>query len=138
MKVKDIGLKEVHSAEPSSNLAEVAVLMKRHNVGVVPICEDGKLLGMITDRDIVLSCVAAAMQPEQCRAREFMTSNPVTVSSDNDLEKVAEMMGQEQVRRLPVVDGGRLVGIVSLGDVSIALEDDRFLAETLRRISEPA
>jgi CBS domain-containing protein len=137
MKVKDIGLKEVYSAEPSSNLAEVAVLMKRHNIGVVPICEDGNLLGMITDRDMVLSCVAADIQPDECRAREFMTSNPVTVSSDNDLEEAAKMMGQEQLRRLPVVDGGRLLGIVSLGDVSAALKDDGLLAETLRRISEP-
>lgn len=138
MKVKDIGLKEVYCAEPSSNLAEVAALMKRHNVGAVPICEGGSLLGMITDRDMVLSCMAADMQPDQCRAREFMTSSPVTVSSDNDLEEAAKMMGQEQLRRLPVVDAGRLVGIVSLGDVSAALKDDRLLAETLRKISEPA
>lgn len=138
MKVKDIGMKEVYCTEPASNLSEVAAMMKRHNVGAVPVCEDDKLLGMITDRDLVLSCMAADMEPQKCEAREFMTSSAVSVTPDTDLEDAAKIMGQEQLHRLPVVDGDKLVGIISLGDVVIALKDDKLVAETLRRISAPA
>jgi len=95
-------------------------------------------VGMITDRDIVVSCVAAGMDATSCKAREFMTSNPIAVTPETDPVEAAKMMAREQVRRLPVVKEGRLVGILSLGDIATALPgNDSLVAETLRRISTP-
>ncbi len=138
MKVREIGMKDIHCATPGMTLDEVAAMMKRHNVGVIPVCEDSRLLGMITDRDIVISCVAANMDPHACHAREFMTSHPVTVSPDTDVQEAARIMGREQIKRLPVMESDRLVGIVSLGDIAVALQgDEHTVAETLRKISMP-
>lgn len=138
MKVKDVGIKEVHCASPSATLNEIAAMMKRHNIGVMPVCKDSKLVGVITDRDLVISCMAADMNPKECKAREFMTSDPITISSDMDIEEAARIMGQEQVHRLPVVEGEKLVGMLSLGDISMALRgNDSLIAETLRKISTP-
>lgn len=138
MKVKDVGIKDVHCANPSMNFSEIASMMKRHNVGVIPVCEGKKLMGMLTDRDLVISCMAADMNPKECKAREFMTSNPITVAPDTNLEEAARIMGQEQIHRLPVIEAGNLVGMISLGDVSMALsDDDRLVADTLRKISTP-
>lgn len=138
MKVRDIGIKEVHRASPSMSLSEIASMMKRHNVGVIPVCQGNQLLGVLTDRDLVITCMAADMNPKECKAREVMTSNPVTVTPDTDLEEAARIMGPEQIHRLPVVDAGNLVGMISLGDISMALAgNDSLVAETLRRISTP-
>ncbi len=138
MKVKDVGMKEVHCADPSVSLGEVASMMKRHNVGAIPVCEGQKLLGMLTDRDLVISCMAAGMVPNECNAKEFMTSNPIVVTPDTDMEEAARTMGQEQVHRLPVVEAEHLVGMISLGDISMALSgNDSLVAQTLRRISTP-
>lgn len=138
MKVKDVGIKDVHCANPSMSFSEIASMMKRHNVGVIPVCEGKKLMGMLTDRDLVISCMAADMNPKECKAREFMTSNPITVAPDTNLEEAARIMGQEQIHRLPVIEAGNLVGMISLGDVSMALsDDDRLVADTLRKISTP-
>lgn len=139
MKVKEIGIKEVHCAKPSMTLSEIASTMKRYNIGVIPVCEGKKLLGMLTDRDLVVSCVAADMNPKQCKASEFMTSNSITVTPDTELEEAARIMGREQIHRLPVVEAGNLVGMISLGDISMALtSDDSLVAETLRKISKPS
>ncbi len=138
MKIRDIAIKDVHCATPGTTLDEVATMMKRHNVGVIPVCDDSRLLGIITDRDIVVSCVAANMDPHACRAREFMTSHPVIISPDADVQEAAHIMGREQVHRLPVVEGDRLVGIISLGDIAVALPgDEHTVAEALRKISMP-
>lgn len=138
MKVKDIGIKEVHYATPSMSLSEIASMMKRHNIGVLPVCEGKKLVGVLTDRDLVVSCMAADRNPKECKAREFMTSNPITVTPDTDLEEAARIMGREQIHRLAVVEAGRLVGMISLGDISLALSgSDSLVAETLRKISTP-
>ncbi len=138
MKVRDIGMKEVNCADPSMDLSEVATMMKRHNIGSVPVCEGGKLVGMLTDRDLVITCMASDMDPKECTAREYMTANPVTVTPDTDIEEAARIMGREQLRRLPVVENGKLVGMLSLGDIAVALEDDCLIAETLRKISHGA
>ncbi len=138
MKVRDIGIKEIYCVTPTMNLNEIATMMKRHGVGAMPVCDGDKLVGMITDRDIVVSCVAAGMNAAACQAKEFMTSNPVTVTPDSDLEEATRVMAREQVRRLPVVEEGCLVGMLSLGDIAMVLPgNDRLVAETLRKISTP-
>ncbi len=138
MKVRDVAIREVHWVSPGSNLVEAATMMKRHGVGSLPVCEDDKLVGMITDRDIVLSCVASGAVPGSCLVGETMTANPITASPDLNVEEAAALMGREQVRRLPVVEDGRLVGILSLGNIAMALPDyDEVVAGTLRKISSP-
>ncbi len=138
MKVRDVGIKDVHCANPSMSFSEIASMMKRHNVGVIPVCEGKKLMGILTDRDLVISCMPAEMNPKECKAREFMTSNPITVTPDMDMEEAARIMGQEQIHRLPVVEAGNLVGMISLGDISLALSgNDSLVAQTLRKISTP-
>ncbi len=138
MKVKEIAMKETYCASPTMNLTEIASMMKRHGVGAMPVCDAFKVVGMITDRDIVISCVAANMNASACQVKEFMTSNPVTISPDTDVEEAARIMSREQVRRLPVVEEDCLVGMLSLGDVSMALQaNDSLLAQTLRKISTP-
>ncbi len=120
------------------SLNEIASMMKRHGVGAMLVCDGDKLVGMITDRDIVISCVAAGMDAVACQAKEFMTSNPITVTPERDLEEAARVMAREQVRRLPVVEEGCLVGMLSLGDIAMALPgNDSLVAETLRKISTP-
>lgn len=123
MKVKDIIIKEVHWASPDSTINEAAAMMKRHGVGILPVCQNAKLVGMLTDRDIVVGCVVAGVDPKACHAREFMTSEPITVTPEENMQKVAEIMGKEQVRRLAIVDDERFVGMVSVGDVGIAVAD---------------
>lgn len=139
MKVKEIGIKQMHCAHPSESLSEIASMMTRHDVGIIPVCEGKKLLGIMTDRDIVVKCMASAyVNPKECTAREIMTSNLITVTPDTDLEEAARIMAREQIHRLPVVEAGNLVGMISLGDISMALADnDRLVAETLRKISMP-
>lgn len=137
MKVRDLGLKEVYSIASTASLNEVAALMKRHGIGIVPVCAGDHVVGMITDRDMVVGCVSAGMNPASCQVNEFMTSEPVAVAPDMDVEEAAEIMSREQIRRLPVIKEGKLVGIISLGDVAMALTDDSLVAETLRRISTP-
>ena len=138
MKVRDVGIKEVYCANPSISLGEISSMMRLHNVGVMPVSVGRQLLGILTDRDIVISCIGVGMNPKECTARDFMTSNPITVTSDTDIEEAVRIMGREQIRRLPVVDAGNLVGIISLGDISVALSrNDSLVAETLRKISKP-
>ncbi len=138
MKIRDVAMKEMHCAEPAMDLSEVATMMKRHNIGVVPVCEGKKLLGMLTDRDLVISCMAADMDPKECTAREYMTAKPVTVTPDTELEEAAKMMGREQLHRLAVIENGDLAGIISLGDIATILDDDSLIAGTLRKISSPS
>jgi CBS domain-containing protein len=138
MKVGDLVSRDVYCAKPGDSLSNIASVMKRHNVGAVPVCDGDLLVGIITDRDIVISCVAAGMNPKDCEVREFMTSSPVSITPDTEIEEAAEIMAQEQIRRLPVLEDCKLVGILSLGDVAAALpKNDALVAQILRRISHP-
>lgn len=138
MQLREILSKEVYSASPSSKLGEVAQLMLRHNIGAVPICDqDDKLLGIITDRDLAIECCTSSVDARNAEVREFMTNNPVTAHPDMDLKQACELMAREQVRRLPVVNNGRLVGIVSLGDLAVCMPHEQAVLDALARISIP-
>lgn len=138
MKIRDIAVKEVYCVGSGATLSEVAAMMRDHDVGVMPVCEGKRLLGLITDRDIVVTCAAMGNSATQCKARDFMTKSLKTISPDLDLEQAGRIMAENQVRRLPVVEGDQLVGMLSLGDVSLALKDkDKLVADILRRISSP-
>ncbi|MBI2853804.1 MAG: CBS domain-containing protein [Chloroflexi bacterium] len=139
MKVKDIATKEVYAVSPSTGLNDAAALMKRHGVGVLPVYDQDCVVGILTDRDIIVGCIAASTDPSTCHASHCMTTNPICIEADADLEQAAQMMAREQVRRLPVMENDKIVGIISLGDIAIALPgNDSLIANTLRAISSPS
>jgi len=117
MQVRDLMNSSVVSITPGESAALAARLLSRHNLGALPVCEaDGVLRGIVTDRDIVLRCVAAEEEPAQTPVREIMSRSCAVVAPDDDAREAARLMAVRQVRRLPVLEGGRVVGMVSLGD----------------------
>ena len=121
MQVEEIMSARAIRVGPEEPVAVAARMLSRYNVGSLPVCgEDGKLLGMITDRDIVLRCVAGERDPERTPVRHIMTGKVVSIQAQASLEDAAAKMAREQVRRLPVEDRGKLCGIVSVGDLARA------------------
>jgi CBS domain-containing protein len=124
------------TARPDLNAADAAGMMRSHDVGVIPIAEEGKLLGLVTDRDLVVRVLAERKDPTTVALRDVMTTSAVTVTPDMELADARDVMAQHQVRRLPVMKGEELVGIISLGDVAVASSSKRTVGETLDEISE--
>ncbi len=138
MRIAEIMTKDVQTVTPDTDLVTVAKHMKELDVGVIPVVEGQHLVGLITDRDIVIRAIASGKNVQQARVREYMSPNPTTVSADDDVQRAAEIMAREQIRRLPVVDGGKLLGIVSIGDVAVDARKDKLTGDALEQISEPA
>jgi len=137
MLVKDLMSPDVISIEPGSSAALAARLLSRHNVGVLPVCTgDGRLRGMVTDRDIVLRCVAPEEDPAQTPVRDIMTRGCATISPEDDCRTAARLMALRQVRRLPVVENGKLVGMLALSDMARSQRYDMEAAQALCEISE--
>jgi len=137
MLVQDLMNPNVITVEPGASATLAARLLSRYNVGALPVCgADKKLRGIVTDRDIVLRCVAAEDDPAQTPVRDIMSRAPATLSPTQDILSAAQTMAQHQVRRLPVVKGGKIVGIVSLGDVARSHRYDMEAALALSEISE--
>ena len=137
MQVKDLMEGSVVSVTPDETAAEAARLLARHNVGSLPVCgEDGGLRGVVTDRDIVLRCVAAEEDPAQTPVRDIMTRSCATVTPGDDCREATRLMALHQVRRLPVVEDGKLVGVISLSDLARSGRYDIEAAQALCEISE--
>lgn len=137
MEVRDLMNPSVVSIEPTSSAALAARLISRHNVGALPVCSgDRRLRGVVTDRDIVLRCVAAEEDPAQTMVRDIMTRNCATVSPGDDCREASRVMSVQQVRRLPVVEDGKVVGMISLGDLARSHRYDMEAAQALSEISE--
>lgn len=136
MKVSEVMTPEVHVATPASTLREAAALMADLDLGALPVGENDRLVGMLTDRDIVVRAIALGKGPDT-PVREAMTSEVKYCFDDEDCEHVARNLGEQQIRRLPVVNRDkRLVGILSLGDLA-TLHSSGTAAEALGGISEP-
>ncbi|KQL54751.1 inosine-5'-monophosphate dehydrogenase [Heyndrickxia shackletonii] len=133
--VRDIMTKEVETCSLLDTIHEVALKMKEENVGAIPIIDNERLVGMITDRDIVLRCVAER-QPFSSKVEEVMSTNLFTITPDTTTQEAARMMAQHQIRRLPVVEKSKLVGIVALGDFAVRDLTDHQAGEALSQISE--
>ena len=119
MHVKDLMSDQVISVSPEESVAVAARLMTRHNVGALPVRDrDGSLCGILTDRDVVTRCVALERPMQQTSVARVMTSRVATVPPTASVDQAAAMLAKEQVRRLPVVEGRRLVGMVTLSDLS--------------------
>lgn len=136
MKVKDIMSESVIRISPEESVAVAARTLAHYNIGALPVCSaDGRICGMVTDRDIVTRCIASEKAPEKTSVREIMTGRLVVGTPDMEVAAAAEVMGREQIRRLPVANGGKLCGMVSLGDISEQREEWQKTAETLANIS---
>ncbi|OQP16956.1 CBS domain-containing protein [Geobacillus zalihae] len=133
--VRDVMSTDVQYCTPLDNLYEVAVKMRDFNVGAIPIVDDGRLVGMITDRDIVVRGMAEK-RPGSTAVTEVMSRDLVTLSPDDSVQKATDMMARHQIRRLPVVENGRLVGIISLGDLATNRYSDERAGRALSEISE--
>jgi CBS domain-containing protein len=137
--IADIMTRDVQVIRPEASIFEAASLMKRLGVGSLPVCDGRRLQGMLTDRDIVLRTVAESRDPQLAAARDAMTGQIVYAYDDDSIDRVAELMREHQIRRLPIVDRQKnLIGIVSLGDLAVDAGRDRLSGSTLERISEPS
>ena len=136
MKIREIMTTDVTTAELNSTLEEIATIMRHEDLGAVPILDDGELAGIVTDRDIVVRCVAEGRDPGECSAEDVLTEGLVTVSPDDDVDDAAAIMSRNQVRRLPVLQDGKLVGVVSLGDIAVKQSNDEVSGDALEEISE--
>ena len=119
MKLREIMASPVICIHPEESVAVAARRLERYNIGILPVCgNDGSLCGLVTDRDLVTRCLAAGRNPATTPVREVMTGQVITARADMDASVAAGLMGRTQIRRLPVVENGRLCGMVSLGDLA--------------------
>ena len=137
MQVRDLMNPSVVSITPGESAALAARLLSRHNLGSLPVCgEDGGLRGIVTDRDIVLRCVAAEEDPGKTQVKDIMTRTCAVVSPEDDAREAARLMAEKQVRRLPVLEGNSVVGMVSLGDLARSHRCDMEAGKALSEISD--
>ena len=135
MKVKDVMTKQVIRIAPEESASVAARTLTHYNIGVLPVCGyDGNLCGLVTDRDLVTRCLAAGRSPEATSVREVMTGGVISAQPDMDTGAAAHLMGRKQIRRLPVVDNGRLCGMVSIGDLANREESNPDAADALGEI----
>ncbi len=134
MKVREIMTREPSTLAPASTIGEAATIMRQDDCGSVPIVDGGRLVGIITDRDIVVRVLAGGKDPKTTRVSDAMTADPVTVGPDSSVDDAQKVMAEHQVRRLPVVEDGRLVGLVVIGQVA-RRDDVKDVGETLKEVS---
>ncbi|MFC7373565.1 CBS domain-containing protein [Fictibacillus iocasae] len=134
MKLKDIMTSSIETCEPSTPIQEIAGLMKSLEVGSIPVSVNGELIGIVSDRDIVTRCVAEGNI--EGSARDVMSSNPISGQPDMSIEDAQRLMSQHQVRRLPVLENGNVIGIVSLGDLAVKDYDNKKAGDALTEISK--
>ena len=136
MKLREIMTNPVVRIHPEETVAVAARMLEHNNIGALPVCgSDGRLCGMVTDRDLVTRCLAAGKSPQTTIVREVMTTKIYVGRSDMEVSLAAGLMGREQIRRLPVMENGRLCGLVSLGDLARKEESSYDAADALGEIS---
>jgi CBS domain-containing protein len=135
--VRDAMTENPLSIGASASVVEAAQLMRDEDIGSLPITDDEKLVGMITDRDITTSVVADAADPKATSVGDVLSQDLITVEPDKELEDALQLMARHQVRRLPVVENGSLVGIVAQADIALK-ENEARTGELVEAISEPS
>jgi CBS domain-containing protein len=139
MRVFEVMTPDVVRVTPEVTLMDAARTMKYLDIGPLPVCDGDRLLGMVTDRDITVRATAEGRDPCQTLVSEIMTTEVVCCHEDDDIREAAKLMQEAQLRRLLVLDDdGRLVGIVSLGDLVLQTGDEKLAGQTLEKVSEPA
>ncbi|HEX6231424.1 MAG TPA: CBS domain-containing protein [Actinomycetota bacterium] len=134
--VRHVMSEEPKAARPDMTVADAAGLMRSFDVGAIPLVEGEELVGLVTDRDLVVRVLAHRSEPADVRLGDIATTATITVSPDVQVAVARELMAERRIRRLPVTKDGRLVGIVSLGDIALADASTRAVGETLQEISE--
>lgn len=135
MRCREIMTGSVKTATRDMTLQDVAVLMRDGDMGSIPVVEDGKLIGIVTDRDIVVRSIADG-HGASTSVGEAMTSEIFSVKPDDFVFEAIRLMGDKQIRRVPVVnEKGELAGIIAMADIALEMEDEREIAETLEEIS---
>ena len=134
--IRDTMTADPRSISPGDPIVEAARLMRDENVGSLPVSDEGKLVGMLTDRDIAVRVVAEGKSLESTTVGEVFSRNPVAARPDQDLDEALQLMAQHQVRRLPVVEDDRLVGILAQADVALE-EKEKKTGELVESISQP-
>jgi CBS domain-containing protein len=136
--LKEIMTPDVDVVSPDATAEDASVKMRDLNVGAVPVCDEVGLIGMVTDRDLVVRVMAERRDPKAVRVGEAMTPEVIFCMEDDDAEKAAHIMAQKQIRRLPVLSKDKkLVGIVSLGDLAVNAADRETGGRVLERVSQP-
>lgn len=136
MKLRDVMTNPVIRIHPDESVAVAARTLARYNIGALPVCgSDGRVCGLVTDRDIVTRCLASNRSPSATTVRDVMTANVISARADMDTALAASLMGREQIRRLPVMENGKLCGMVSLGDLALKEETSMDAGDALTEIS---
>jgi CBS domain-containing protein len=135
--IRDTMTADPRSITPGDPIVEAARLMRDEDIGSLPVTDEGRLVGMLTDRDIAVRVIAEGMSPESTTVGEVFSREPVTVQPDEDLDAALHLMAQHQVRRLPVVEDDRLVGILAQADVALE-EKEKKTGELVESISQPS
>lgn len=136
MKVRELMSNPVIRIHPEESVAVAARTLARYNIGILPVCgNDGRVCGLVTDRDLVTRCIASGRSASVTPVREVMTTQILSVRPDMDANMAAGIMGRAQVRRLPVLENGRLCGMVSLGDLAVREETGLNAGDALGEIS---
>ncbi|MBD8046049.1 CBS domain-containing protein [Clostridium faecium] len=137
MKINDVMTKEIIKIDGKESVDMAAKMMKQYNIGSIPVYDKDKIIGIITDRDIVVRVMADEKNIKETTVREVMTSNPVCLASDKDVTEAARVMSERQIRRIIVKDEEEVKGIVSLGDLAVEKISKEEIGETLKEISTP-
>jgi CBS domain-containing protein len=135
MNIRDVMTHNPRTVSPQDSIQNVARIMRDEDTGVVPVVDNGKPVGVITDRDIVVRAVAEGSQLNR-PVRDIVTNELVAATPDMSVSEATELMSAHQVRRLPVVENNRLVGIVSIGDIAVKEGKDSRVGDALQHISE--
>ena len=138
MKLKEIMTKDVEVIEPGASLQTAAQRMRDRDIGFLPVCDGERLIGVVTDRDIVVRAAADGTDPKAILGRDVLTSPVIYCFDDQDVREAAKIMHDNQIRRLVVLNRGdkQMTGVVSLGDLAMHVED-KLSGEVLQSISEP-
>lgn len=138
MKIQEIMAQNPRSVTPEQSLTQAAQVLRELDVGAVPVCENNRVVGILTDRDISVRAIANGRDPNRTTVRETMSFDLTTVFEDQEIEDAARIFEDEKIRRLPVLNRDRqLVGIVSLGDLAVDA-DQNLGGEALKRVSDPS
>ena len=137
MKVKDKMTKNVASVRPDTTVTQTAQLMQKHNVGSIPVVDQENLVGIVTDRDIVVRNIAHGTDPSTTPVSSVMTTQIISATPDADVDEVTAKMAMNQIRRVPVIDNNKLVGILAIGDVATDKRYDMEASKALTEISKP-
>lgn len=135
MKVKDIMTTPALYALENESVFHIAKLMKENDVGAIPVCDrEGKIIGVVTDRDIIIRAVGKGLNPVSVSAKEIMSADVTVISPMTDLDDAFDIMSEIKIRRLPVVENSKLVGMLSLGDLSQSLEYTFEISDALSEV----